>query len=116
MCSSDLIATGGTGSTLSVSNGGDYRVVATTSGGSTSTSCPITITANSLPVSNPTIEPANSICAGTTATLTANTFGVAPFNYQWNVDGNPICSISPHAFSYWARFLERINRPSLSSF
>ena len=57
------IATGGTGSTLSVSNGGDYRVVAI-SGGSTSTSCPITITANSLPVSNPTIEPDNSICAG----------------------------------------------------
>ena len=92
------IATNGTNPLLSVSNGGDYRVVATT-GGVNSTSCPITITSNSLPVANPTIAPSSSICAGTPALLTSNTFGASPFTYQWNVDGNPIFNAISDTYS-----------------
>ena len=67
------------------------------SAGNVSTSCPINISINTLPLVSITASPSNSICVGTALAINAN--AATAISYQWLNGTTPISSASANAIS-----------------
>ncbi len=76
----------GTSLSYNASSTGDYRVVITDQGVS-STSCPILVTVNPLPTVTVGVSPSATICQGSTSTISSSASGNAPFSYKWRTGG-----------------------------
>jgi gliding motility-associated-like protein len=88
------VPSGGTTANYTATTSGSYQVVT-----STGTSCPITVTVNSLPTVTINAAPSNTICAGDSSVLTANASGSNPFTYQWMTSGVDIASATAATFT-----------------
>ena len=94
----DVLIVGQTGSTLTVSEAGEYTVTVTDGDGCTSPLTPgLDIEEFDSPVVTIATVPGTTICTGDTATLTANvTGGTGTMSYLWsNSDTNPAISVAP---------------------
>jgi hypothetical protein len=92
-----IINPGGTGSTYSATQTGDYTVKATNSGNCSTTSAIFTVVASTAPAATITAGGATTFCPGGSVVLSANTG--ANLTYQWYVNNSPMFNVTQSSYT-----------------